>query len=253
MWFLFGFITLTGFVLYAAYRRRDARWKGVEYQAAGLSYAYQNYTNREGRIEWFRIGIVAPPGFDFALKPERLTDRFFKSVGICREFQLNDEAFDRRIYLVSDDASVRSSLGSSATLRGELVALFEDRDRTRRMEGIRCHSGRLWARYKVRKGFNDPAANVLAGDVIPVLARLAKALGAQPQEMPPRQRDPFIFRAAIILAISSGLVINGIAQMMRIDRGELPSTVEPGGLLLPAFVGAACVVILLLIAAVGWL
>ena len=248
MWFLFGFLTVTAVIIGTVLRVFDASWKGENSKVGGLDYQYQEY-REENAPKWFRIGVVAPVGYNFALKPETSTDGFFKSIGISNEQQLSDEAFDRAIYIVSDDASMCRRLAKQVSLRDALLALFSEGDGPPYViKGLRCAAGRIWFRYRACEGFETKDARRLAERLVPVLHGFSKVLAELPAEPGPGKRDPFVPRALAILAISSGLTVNAVMQLYRIYWNELPFLEDPWAPVLPAaLLGAGIVAVLSLV------
>lgn len=247
MWFLLGFVTTAAVVIVTVFRFFDSAWKGARLRVDGLDYEYQEVSS-SGDPKWFRIGVPAPPGYDFALKPETSTDGFFKSIGISNEQQLSDEAFDRAIYIVSDDSSMCQRLSGQASLRADLLALFTEGDGPPYViKGLRCAAGRIWFRYRACEGFEARDAHRLAGRVVPVLQRFSKVLAELPAEPGPRKRDPFVPRAFAILAVTSGLTLNAIVQLYRIYWNELPALEDPWALAFPAILLGAGIVVALFV------
>jgi hypothetical protein len=253
MWFLFGFVTLAGFVAYTVYRRLDARWKGEPARAGAIDYQFRVDTYKD-KIQKLRIGISAPAVFDFALKPETTLDGFFKAIAVSREHQVADEAFDRAVYIVSDDAGMCRKLASSPPVRAGILKLFDLKGQSYRVDGVRCHQGRLWVRCSPDGKPRPEEAALAAAQIVPVLAELAHALRDVPPDGSGKPaRDPFVLRATLILACSSGLAINGVVQLMRVHWDDFPFIVEPFELLLPAVVVGAAVTALLGAAAIAFL
>lgn len=234
MWFAFGFVTLTGFVLLSAYKRLDARWAGAHGWVGSAQYEYR-IDSVKGAIRGFRIGVPARDVFHFALKPESWLDRIFKALGVSREYQTADQAFDKSVYIISDDAGLCRILSASPQLRAYLLTLFpSDKGRRYRLHHVRCHGGRLWASYKARRGFDEAEVHRIAEEAVGALQPLASALASAPVEKPLRWRDPFVLKAIALLSLSSGLAINGVMQLARINWSGVPFTEDPAALARPA-------------------
>jgi hypothetical protein len=244
MWFSFGFVTLICFAVFMAFRRIDARWRGTSASENGVAFDYKIETYKD-TPQGLRIGVPAPEGFDFALKPETAIDGFFKRIGISDEQQLADPEFDRSIYIVSDDTTFCQGLANARTLHTQTLHLFDAKPGTPRLEGIRCHHGRIWVRYKVDEDFKAEQVNAVAAHAVPVLQRLSALLETLPKRAG-RWRDPFVLKAMLILALSSALAINGTAQLFRLYYwSDLPSTLDSVALLKPALIAGLSVIALL--------
>jgi hypothetical protein len=71
-----------------------------------------------------RLAIPLSRPATFCLSREKPSDRFFKSMGLGREFQTGDETFDSRIYIESEQGAVQIALKSSAGLRRRILDVF---------------------------------------------------------------------------------------------------------------------------------
>ncbi|MGD8569853.1 MAG: hypothetical protein PVJ39_17335, partial [Gammaproteobacteria bacterium] len=70
-----------------------------------------------------------------------------------------------------------------------------------------------------------------------------------PLSLGSKWRDPFVIKSAIILAISSGLAINGLIHLVRLTWIKLPFTVDSSQLLMDSVYWGAGIVITLLLSA----
>ncbi len=213
MWFLFGFITLASFIVYSARNRFRANWKGHALTTReGVGFQFNIKSNKH-RVVALLVGVKAPPRYDFVIEPERGFDRVAKWFGISREFQVGDPEFDRLIYIVSEDQRIHDILGIEPALRSALVDIVREEVSGCRFKALRCNSGRLWIEYRTPRKASEFSVGDVAEYVAPVLKKLSDAMGAIEQLAPPGWRDPFAYKAAVILAISSGLAMNGLAQL----------------------------------------
>lgn len=88
---------------------------------------------------------------------------------------------------------------------------------------------------------------MLAGEVVPALSRLAADLARANVTGTPRLYDRFVLRAAIILAISTGLAVNGAAHLVRLYFIPIPFTVDNSTLILwSLYCGAGLLALLVL-------
>lgn len=90
MWFVFGFISLIGFVAYSVHQRTTAKWKGTQSYARRKLYEYEVLVRRtdsdsDATPIGLRMGVTAPTRFDFSLKPEKWRDWFSKRIGFSVE------------------------------------------------------------------------------------------------------------------------------------------------------------------------
>ena len=76
MWFLFGLVTLICFFTFNVYTKVNASWKGEKASFEDVEFQYKINRDKD-EISSVLIGIAGPTSFDFTLKRESATDRFF--------------------------------------------------------------------------------------------------------------------------------------------------------------------------------
>lgn len=254
MWFLFGFITLISFSVYFGLQRLGTRWKGEFSQDGKNPYQYQ-FVRNKGKTQRFMVGVEAPPEYDFTFKRESWLDRLCKFLGLSVEHQVGRSDFDKLVYLVSNDGHLLDHISDNALVIEAVLKLFELRRLDSRVSEIRCLNGRLWATFKVGRLFNSDADLHHLYALPPRAAELLTQMARQLQQNLPStrgtRRDPFILRAAVILAISTGLAVNGMTHVLRLLWSTAEFTVDMAllwrwsvygaGVLLLLLVGAALV------------
>ena len=244
MWFAFGLVTLVGAAAYTGYRRYAANWSGIRQR--GYEYPATKRPKSD-KLQHVRISLPTRSTLDFECKPESAADRFFKRLGLAREHQIGCRSFDEAVYVVSDHDHVRKSLLGSRELSDEILFLFANSAHEDfRLRRLTCRGGRVWLDYHVRGDHTDAFAHFEA--VRPGLAKVVACLPARLRADEP-DRDPLFLRSVILLAISSGLAINGAVQLARlsflssaftVDTAELWwAAVGVGGLLLLVLCAAA--------------
>jgi hypothetical protein len=224
----------------------------------GSPYAYEilrRHTDRgeKSKPVGLRIGVTAPADYDFSLKPEQWRDWLSKRIGFSVEHQTGDAAFDAAVYILSNDARIHSTLSQNAVLRADILREFRNvAPRSAVLKEVRCAGGRLWVHYRLKDGLNAAKVPVLAGKVVPALDRLAADLAHAAVAGAPKLYDRFVLRAALILAVSTGLVLNGAAHMARLVLVPIPFTPDGSTLVLWSLYGGAAVLALLVLAVVWW-
>lgn len=227
MWFLFGLITLISGTIYYYLKRREARWPATEQfarvtqdgvPAENMRYLQGIRSGQYGRIVQVRIGLVGlPPELDFRLHPEGLRDSLFKWIGIACEHQTGDATFDDKVYVVSDNALLCAALSHDAELRRNILTLIESADSlTAPLRSIRCRNGRLWLEFKPASGFESASARDLATYHLPYLSAIKTRLDALAAGHQYNLRDPFVWRAILLLSISSGSLVLGLSSLLRL-------------------------------------
>ena len=195
-----------------------ARWEGERRRLSdGNAYDYLE-THHKKKLTLVRVGVDAPAAFDFSVRQEGAHDRFFKRVGVCREIEVRDPGFDDRLYVESDDYRVEQLLKQREPVRAALLDAFASLDtRLGKLKRIRGARGRVWAEFVPRKGEESPA--LLERTIVPVLAGLSRHL-RQIHSRAGEHRDSFVWRAAILLSVSTASALLGLFGLMRALSGR---------------------------------
>lgn len=232
MWFVFGLITLISFSVYFGMQRFGARWQGTRAVGDSPAYEYQ-FTYRDKKSQKIRemmVGIPAPREYDFSFKREDGYDRVFKWLGVSVERQFNAADFDKLVYVVSNDRHLFDEVMDDQALLSKVAALFRINHLDCAVSHLHCRNGRLWVVFKVGSLFRDASNMSRLMGVFPRVAEslhmVAERLTADLPQSFGARRDPFILRAMFILAISSGLAINGLAHVFRLTLLSGPFTVD---------------------------
>lgn len=235
MWFCFGFITLISFSAYFYRLRLAAAWKSGHKSFGEFSYEVEYVTSRDSskfkpnkdssKYKRFLVGVRVPAHYSFTLKRENWVDRFWKWVGLSVEYQVGRDDFDKLIYVASNDEPFLKQMSADMELLSLLVTLFSAKRYGCYVREVRCHQGRLWAVVKIGSLVNTSSDltrhSKVERELAEVLEQAAKRLrDAQP--LPPlKGRDPFILKAAAVLAISSGLAVNGLMQLLLVGMDDV--------------------------------
>ena len=219
MWFLFGFVTLATACVSSLIWRRTVSWKGRSKINHGIPYEYEASTVKR-RVQIIRVGVSCSSSFSLSLKPEGLVDRASKFIGLTKECQTGDSAFDDAIYVLSDDLAFHRMLQLNANLRSNILRLAEVCDAEGKLKAIHAYKGRLWVVVDPDTTDRDEAERIGHG-LVPALHHLAADFIEKPSTAA-EHRDPFPFRAMCVLAISTGLAINGGVSLVRMYPGDFP-------------------------------
>jgi hypothetical protein len=214
LWIFFGLLSFSVFGLVALHARLRASWKGEPHSRGELFFELRENTSR-GRLVSFDVGVRKAGRFTFTLQPESALSRLAKSVGLSVEQQLGDPAFDSRIYILSDDPILCRAMKGSPSLRKRLLELFEGSPKVK-AEEVRCAAGRLWVRFCPETGFERTGVEEVACRVAPLLRQVADEVAKIDVRWPDRLRDPFLFRAAGILAFCTALAAFGVLGLARL-------------------------------------
>jgi len=253
MWFIFGLITLISFTFYAAYKRLNASWSGTKSSCDDNAYEYKVLRSKYG-ITGLLVGVKGPIGYDFIFKDETWSDRLFKSVGIAEEHQVGHNQFDDNVYIVSDDMQLLNHLTHQNAIINATLNIFNASPVFNcKVKQVRCNSGRLWIKFKTQSGFDENKIKEIACNVIPSLQAIKDTLAISPRQVTSKWKDPFVFRAAVFLAISTGLAINGAIHLFRLSVIKVPFTVDDNTLLLNAAILGAGLILVLMITSIVFL
>ncbi len=235
MWVFFGFITLTSFTIYFWYKRLHASWKGVSGSTGDIIYQFKATTDKEGKVVKLLIGIDAPDSYDYTLKRENALDRFVKAIGISTEHQTGNIRFDDLVYIVSDNARFHKQLTADSTIVDAFMKIFLlGKTFQCVIQEVQHNSGRLWLTIEPVKGLNERKVPQLASRMVPLLDTIAKELVTIPLSATNSWKDPFTTKAAILLAISSALAVNGGLQLFRFVNMSNTITLDRDALLTDA-------------------
>jgi hypothetical protein len=236
MWFLFGLITLTAFTIWSASRRIRANWHGDPLPMGGVAAMVQEVTHKS-RVVRVNLGCPAVREVDLTVRIERWWDRLFKWLGISVEYQVGCDRFDNRFYLITDQPLLGQALASDEALRRDIMALPERGAANGvTLKALHLREGRLWAELIPNDSKNATAgmSHALAHAFVPLLAGIARRLEQALPVRGPRLRDPFAWKAALVLAVSTGAAGTGVVHLLRIMAATVPFTVDSWALVLKA-------------------
>jgi len=247
MWFLFGLITLISFCVFNVYKRINAAWKGEKATTNNVDYQYKLLTEKD-EIETVMLGIEGPAEFDFILKREKAVDRFFKRIGLAKEHQVGNKEFDELVYVVSDHTALHQEISEKKGIIDSVIRLFTSRSGYGvNIQEIRCNSGRIWFSYKPSSGFEEEDIEKLATATVPLLKSISEQLKSVHLSVAKKWKDPFVFKAAIILAVSSSLLLNGLAHSYRINFIDIPFTIDTEQMLIDTAIWGAVFISFLIV------
>ncbi len=204
-------------------------WQGVGGQHGGRGYYSEIQRNKKAAVGWL-VGVDAPSAFDFVLKTEDNADRLAKGLHLAEEFQTQDVAFDRAVYIVSDDVRVEALLARNAEARRAVLTLLHV-DTTLPKAQLRCRAGRLWLAQPVHGEADLIACQMRDAEVVAALAVLADGLArVQLQDGRLAWHDNLVTRGALAQAVAGALLVGGAVQALRVVLPPLPQLLDPAPL-----------------------
>jgi hypothetical protein len=210
-WLRFGllFLVISRIVfLFGALRRS---FSGKRSTHGTEPYEYSVARGKGGYIARVRIALALPDTQRFVLRRERLFDRAAKWLGIAREWQTNDPAFDDAVFILADDPQFLGALSADGALRRAAARLFSNPQ----VDSIHCSRGRLWVSLRrieagLRSRSDEEIGDLLASGIEPDLARLRERLAAAGSFSWTGSRDPAEEREHWLLLSTSVIGIAGI-------------------------------------------
>ena len=252
MWFALGFVTLMLSVGYQWWSRWHHKWQGESESMAGIACETQ-VRSFKGLVYGLMVALDAPETFRFELKRERLWDRFFKWTGLTVEHQFGHAGFDSLVYVASDDQHLFSRLAGNKDFLHAVQHCFAAEYEDRWLKKIVCANGRLWMVIGSsdwdRKGAQGRTRE-FAARLLPLLKRVSSALDACMPDSAPSTRDRYLIPTVVILALSSGLAINGALSWARSLMASHSFILDTQPLTFHAWLVAACIVGTLMLASV---
>ena len=247
MWFLFGFVTIGLCVWFEFWRRHLSSWKQQGKTAAGL--AYYHLCNK-GKVKEFYLGIDCPTSANFTIKRQSNLDSFFKWIGIANEFETGDVTFDNSFYLITDNKKFHHSVASSEVFRSSVKSIMSFGLQSQlQVKNINCRGGRIWVVFGVGSKYKESKITSIADALHKDFDRISKLLADVDQISGSRWNDPFVIKSILLLAVSSGLAINGFIQCLRLMPGKVPFTLDYSLITYDAFKYSVVASLVLLIAA----
>ena len=248
MWFGFGIITLLIALIVSFKARLGARWKGVPAFHPEGNVEVQEIRHK-GKLVRMRVGLRVPDQFHFRVRAERMHDRFFKWIGISLELQTRDEAFDRSLYVESDARGVALLLKRRREVRETLLDIFS----SRRVEAwpslrLHCMHNRLWVEFRPT---NDLPAQSELDSLAGLLHRLRRAISDHQLHARDLQ-DPFVWRAAAVLSVSTASIVLGGLGLARAMFGRT-DILEAGALFVACAIPGILLAGVMIIGIVSWL
>lgn len=217
MWFALGFVTLAVSMGYQWWSRWHRGWRGSEDLLAGIR-CETKLRSFKGMVYGITVGIDAPETFRFELKRERAWDRFFKWTGLTVEHQFGHEGFDPLVYVASNDQHLLSTFEGDKALLHIVQHIFAPRTDLNWVKQVRCANGRIWMEIGTSELAGAPSLKAIreaAANLLPLLQAVSRALDASMPDASPASRDRHLIPSVILLALSSGMAINGFFSWTR--------------------------------------
>ncbi len=229
MWLLLGLVALSLSMALGYLMRRISAWKGERFvahhlgsdqHARTINADYAVSKGKHGRYIGCRLAVSGAIGgrdpIAFKLRRENWFDRFGKHIGVTKEQRLGDRRLDEQLFLDSNDQRVGLLFQRSETARAALANVRAGVG-AERIKALYAHGGRMWIELNGQGVEPDDALK--SQTAITLDALLESLQSAFSQFAADRSavggRDPFIWRAAMLLAISTGSLMFGFLALIR--------------------------------------
>ena len=90
----------------------------------GSPYRYEYYAGSRNSPSRFQIAVPCSSDFEFTMKPEKNSHRFFKKIGISREIQTGDEFFDNKVYISTNSDDMMREFLQEEKVRDLILKIF---------------------------------------------------------------------------------------------------------------------------------
>lgn len=251
MWFLFGLVTIILCVGFELWRRQLSRWDADGKTRSGHDYKIKN---DKGNASLVYLGVACPDVASFSIRRQSAWDAFCNRIGLSREYQTGDKDFDDAFYLVTDKKSLHYAISSSQRFRVAIQQMMNYGSASRLQAYVlHCRNGRLWIELSVGHMYAQEDIEFASAALCEDFAMVAKLVADVVQGSGSRWNDPFVVKAIVILAISSGSAINAVVQYVRHRFVWEPFTVDYTLILVDAIKYAVPLVVLLGLFTVFWL
>jgi len=196
------------------------------------------------KLESVCLGLDLSDRVRFIMRREGMFDRIAKWVGIAREWQTRDSAFDDTVFVICDDPVLLDDISADAKLRAAVEQLLKRPS----IKSLHCADGTVWI---VMTKFDDAWRELdddylalavkqsVGTDLIEVRERLQEVRAAPWTS----DRDPVAARQQVLLAVSFVIGVAGIAAFLWSLGSGLPiqivyDAIERRSLVVTAIVAA---------------
>lgn len=226
MWFAFGIISLLTFTVYFGHKRYLSHWEGIPGNVSGFKYIHNTAVNKD-KTHFIRIGCASDADIDLSIKAETALDRFFKFFGISVEHQVGRDSFDEKLYIINNHSTVCAILSSSKSLQNEITKLVELCYKNKFFfKELHIRNKRIWVKVVPIQKNSAPPASTLAKDMVPLLSLISNLFKSNLPKSTSKLIDPFYLKAAVFLAISTGMAVMGISHLFSLGFINTPFLVE---------------------------
>jgi hypothetical protein len=190
----------------------EFQWKEKErtirYQ--GLNFCYEKYSGSRNSPPSFSVSVECRgTGGEFGISGEGGFERFFKNVGLTREIQTQEEAFNSRFYIASDTPQFVHDYFVSAEKREAVTRLFDQKAST-----VTHDNHRLTVIWKGNSSHADGVAGMRSA--IEALAVLAKDIPLCHDVVSPAGPDGggYSFKRVLMSSLATASAVAGFVSVI---------------------------------------
>lgn len=125
MWIVIRLVVMAIAIISRFLRQFEPAEQDSAGQCDAVPFYQETFLDKEKKTTGFELWYALRTDVPFQLNLENSASALFKWLGISREFQTGDAAFDQHIYLACDHPVILQNLQLQATARQAIVALLE--------------------------------------------------------------------------------------------------------------------------------
>lgn len=185
-------------------------WRGKSVSLEAETVHASVTRDKHGSVSGVRVTVDTPNRFRFALRPETSLDRLGKRLGVVREWQTGDDAFDSGTFIASEDWALLEAMSADRDLRSAISELL----RLHAGASLECANGRLSFACQPagvdRNASDELLREQFARQIHPALSKLRERLARIVVGDWDADRDPALRRRAILGGITLVLGVTGL-------------------------------------------
>ena len=197
-------------------------------------HRFRRVRKYKGRVTRIDMGLALEGPVFFHLTPESSLDRLFKHLGVAEEIQADDSRFDRRVYIACDHPFLAVILRRNAAARAAILSIFN------------CGFKRIWTDGHVLWIRTSTHAEISPGSWR-LLTNLRESIKTLQSELPHRFKDPFVWKALCIEALTWSIAGYAITAATEYIIVKQDCHLDPDAVMHTGIVAAVVLFVLLLL------
>lgn len=228
MWIIFGISTIFIVFIFNIYKRIYFVWHGNKKFFQNIEYEYKFETNKE-KILTVLIATKSTNLNNFTLKFENSFDRFFKKIGLSKEYQINNSEFNDKLYLICDNEAFNNFIYNNEIIQKKFLEIFDNYSSFGcEILELQNQNEKMWIKLKNISFKEEEHFQKILEKIIPLFEEIkAQFENEEITKSFKSYKDTFLLKSIIILSISSSLFITGLVYVYRQSFiSSLPSNID---------------------------